>query len=394
MDEAELRLLAAEHLGIDSKSSVGIQLINYVLRELLVRGVVAAVPQAALEPKYLPKPPEEVSPDETPLPRAALIVLDPNRLLMIYSLFRCPSSLVKVQSTATFYKERQIMLFDTAHLPKISSSNWQRGVLNADLGSVIYSKILAFTCNDLKLMYELYSVLGFGLCLRTEVGMIAPSHFGSSISGLLTDYIPFILSCHGDGVGRKYKMNCLPGAFFSRLQTKLMPFSHAPSKDPQYTQFNWCNGSFLVLEKSRLKWGIFGSKVVKDAVMGAASPVRGFLKIEGDYLYVALTTRGSNPQLMAQACKNIIDAIHYEVTSLCKREFRGVRPQFQDLIIAGCTAKRQRLQEGIKHILNKFGASSEEISKQIQILGSMNDPKATEVETAISALPPDLKDDQ
>ncbi len=394
MDEAELRLLAAEHLGIDSKSSFGIQLINYVLRELLVRGVVTAVPQAAMEPKYLPKPPEDISPDEPPLPRAALIVLDPNRLLMIYSLFRCPSSLSKVPTTAPFYKERQIMLFDTAQLPKTASSNWQRGVLNADLGAVIYAKTLAFTCNDLKLMFELYSVMGFGLCLRTEVGMIAPSHFGASISGLLTDYIPYVLSCHGDGIGRKYKMNCLPGAFFARLQTKLMPFSHAPSKDQQYTQFNWNNASFLVLEKTRLKWGIFGSKVVKDAVMAAASPVRGFLKMEGDYLYCALTSRGTNQQQMAQACKTIIDAIHYEVTSLCKREFRGVRPQFQDLIIAGYSSKRQRVAEGVRHILNKFGASAEEVSRQIQIIGALSDPKAGEIEAAITALPVDLKDDQ
>ena len=394
MDEADLRTLAAEHLGVDPKSSYGIQLINYILRELLVRGVVVAVPQVVMEPKYLPKPPEDISPDETPLPRAGLIVLDPNRLLMIYSLFRCPSSLVKVQPTASFFKERSIMLFDTLGLPKLAASNWQRGVLTQELGAVVYAKILAFTCNDIKLMFELYCVMGFGLSLRSEVAMIAPSHFGAPISGLLTEYIPYLLANHGDGIGRKYKMNCLPAAFFARLQTKLMPFSHAPSKDAQYIQLNWSNASFLVLEKTRLKWGIFGSKVVKDAVMSAASPIRGFLKMEGDYLYCALTSRSGNPQQMAQACKGVLDAIHYEVTSLCKREFRGVRPQFQDLIITGYVVKRQRLADGIRSIVTKFGASPDEVTKQLQLIGNLADPKGGEIEAAITALPSDLKDDQ
>lgn len=128
--------------------------------------------------------------------------------------------------------------------------------------------------------------------------------------------------------------------------------------------------------------------------MAAASPIRGILKAEGDYLYIALTTRGNNSAQMGTACKTVLDAIHYELTSLCKSEFRGVKPQFQDLIITGHTQKRQKISDGIQTILTKFGASPEEIVRQKQLIGTFADPKATEIESALTALPVDLKDDQ
>ncbi|KAH9579834.1 hypothetical protein LSM04_002497 [Trypanosoma melophagium] len=74
-----------------------------------------------------------------------------------------------------------------------------------------------------------------------------------------------MISCNGDGVARQYKFNANPSKLFAFIQTQLIPFSHVPSKDPRHLVMNWNDASFIVLEKSRLKYGIFGSKGVKDA---------------------------------------------------------------------------------------------------------------------------------
>lgn len=392
MEERELRRLCCEHLALDGASSIGINACNFIIRELLVRGSIVALPSSMMEPKYLPKAELDMPPDEKPLPRDGIVCLDPNRILLLYSLFMAPSTCRAISEGSALLKDKQAILFDHDAL-RAASPAWQQGILTQDAAQVVLARVLPLAGNDVKLMLEFYSIMGLSLNLRTEVAVVSPAHFSTPMPLFLTEYVPYLVSNFGDGVGRKYKLNCLPASFFARLQTKLVPFSHAPCKDPQFTQFNWTDASYLVLEKSRLKWAIMGSKVVKDAVIAAKLPLRGLMKAEGECLYIAITARGDNPSAMIDACKKVMEAIHYEITSLCKREFRGIRAQSQDMIIGGCESKRLKLPIGIRTIMSKVDSTDEEINTQLQIIGNMSDPKCGEIEAAITALPAELKEE-
>jgi GTPase SAR1 family protein len=395
MNDVELRALVSEHLGVDDKSAPAIGAVNFVIRELMVRGIIAVLPSHVYEAKYLPKPNEQYDPDAAVLGRDAIVVLDPLRVLMIYSGFIAPTAFAKlmVGRDHPVFTDRATALFDLTALAKTDKA-WMSGIVTQQLVQLTCARFLPLTCSDAKMMLEVLCVLGLGIGLKQEVAMISPVHFSVRMPVPMADYLSYLLSCHGDGVGRKYTLNTVPAAFFARLQTLLIPFSHAPVRDAAHNQFNWVDASFLVLEKPRLKFGIFGSKTLKDAVMAAALPVRGIMKLEGQQLYVAVTARGPSPAAMTAAVKPILAAIHHTILVLCKREFRGVTASFQEMTIAGVVAKRQKLPTGVRAILENAGASQQHISQQIQTLNGMADPRAQELEQALQALPDYFKADQ
>jgi len=390
MHDKELRAMVAEHLGVDPNLASSISATNFVVRELLVRGMICFLPYHIYEPKYAAKHKDDIPPDVTPQPREGVIVIDPLRLLMIYSAFIAPTCAAKVPNTLPQLKDKTAMLFDYPAFLKMDPS-WQHGIITANHLQVTSARFLPLTASDVKLLMEVLCVLGVGIGLKQEAAMLAPCHFSTPMPVPIADYLSYLVSNHGDGVGRKYVLNCCPDTVFSRLQTMLVPFSHAPTNEPQHTSLNFCDGSFLLLDKSRLKYGIFGSKAVKDAVMQAQLPVRGIMKVEGTNLYVALTARGASSAAMTAAVKPILAAIHHQILVLCRREFRGVTASYQDMTIAGCDTKRQKLATGVASILGRFGCTPEEIQAQIGIVGNMADPKAAELENALAALPAALK---
>ncbi|KEG13042.1 kinesin [Trypanosoma grayi] len=384
--EKELRRLISEHLSLDSATSYGIFCENYVVRELFSRGVVVALPSAIIEPKYLPR-----VGGSKPLPHNGVIVLDFFRLLTNFSTFICPSSLTKIPNGSSFLKDREVMLFDYSGLSRCQTT-WGQGILTADVTQVVGTKLLPQLGNDVRTMQELYCVMGLGLSLKAEVAMISPPHFSARISDCLSYYLSYMISCNGDGVARQYKFNALPSALFACIQARLIPFSHVPSKDPRHLLMNWKDASFLVLEKTRLKYGIFGSKVVKDAASQTNIPLRGIMKHEGQCLYIGITGRHADSNEAFAACNEVLEAIHYEITSTCKRYFRGAKVQYQDLALTGASIKRESFATGQQTILSRYKADPAVIMAQQKIASSLSDPKAREIEEALINLPLRLRE--
>ncbi|PWV13762.1 hypothetical protein C3747_41g204 [Trypanosoma cruzi] len=386
MQEKELRSLISDHLCLDSKTSYGVFTENYVVRELFSRGVIIALPNAIIEPKYLPR-----LGDSKPLPHDGVVVLDPNNLLVNYSLFMCPNSLTRVPNGTPFLKDREVMFFDYSALSRCQTT-WGQGIVTGDVTQIVNAKLLPQVGNDLKTVQELYCVMGLGLPLGAEVAVISPSHFSARMSDCLIYYLSYMISCNGDGVARQYKLNANPPTLFSSLQTRLVPFSHLPSKDPRHLVMNWVDASFLVFGKSRLKYGAFGSKGVKDATTKTDIPLRGIMKQEGQYLYICITGRHTNSEEAIAASAAVIDAVHYELTSLCKRNFRGVRVKYQEVLLTGASLKRESFLTGQATILSRYRAEPKVIAAQKQITQNLSDPKANEIEDAIINLPLKLRE--
>ncbi|ORC91000.1 kinesin [Trypanosoma theileri] len=386
LQECELRNLISEHLSLDSKTSYGIFTENYVVRELFSRGVIVALPSAIIEPKYLPR----ISGSQK-LSHDGIIVLDPSRLLVHYSVFMCPSSLTRVPSGSSFLKDREVMQFDYSGLSRCQTS-WGQGIVTGDVTQVVGVKLLPQMGNDVKTAQELYCVMGLGLPLKTETAIISPQHFSARMSDCLSYYLSYMISCNGDGIARQYKFNANPSTLFASIQTKLIPFSHVPSKDPRHLVMNWKDASFLVLEKSRLKYGVFGSKGVKDAASQTNIPIRGIMKYEGQFLYIAITGRHTEGNKAIDACSTVLDAIHYEIVSTCKRNFRGVKVQFQELTLTGASQKRESFAAGQEAILSRYKADDKVIAAQQHITLSLSDPNAKEIEDAIINLPLKLRE--
>eukprot|EP00743_Colponemidia_sp_Colp-15_P012665 GILK01014488.1.p1 GENE.GILK01014488.1~~GILK01014488.1.p1 ORF type:complete len:920 (-),score=123.66 GILK01014488.1:134-2653(-) len=383
MKESEMRSLVAEHLDLKIDDAFGIATTNYILRELAARSIIMAFPSCILESKYLPRP---AAGGPTP-PRDGVIILEPNRLLLMYSLFMIPSTIARHPHTAEYLRDRQAVMIDIRALEKLPPI-YHDGVLTEQLAGSLYARILNLTCNEPKLMFEFFSIWGLGMNIRSEVAMLSPAHFKNPMSVMVTEYLSFLLANFGDGIGRKYKLNAPCMSFFSRLQTKLMPFSHAPVNDPNLNMFNYSDASFLVLEKARLKWGTYGSKILKDAVMGGNIPVKGILKIEGNHVYIAITARGKNAENSMAVSRTIMDAIHYEITSLCTREFHGIQASFQEMTMTGVEEKRTKLSIGIQAILTRFQIPKEAIATQLSTVGNLeSDPKNLEIENALRILP-------
>ncbi|RNF15499.1 kinesin [Trypanosoma conorhini] len=386
MQEKELRSLVSEHLCMDSKTSYAVFVENYVVRELFSRGVIIALPNAIIEPKYLPR-----LGDAKPLPHDGIIVLDPNNLMVNYSLFMCPNSLTRLPNGASFLKDREVMLFDYPGLSRCQTT-WGQGIVTGDVTQIVNVKLLSQMGNDVKAVQELYCVMGLGLSLRAEVAVISPSHFSVRMSDCLSYYLSYMISCNGDGVARQYRLNAYPPTLFASLQTRLIPFSHLPSKDPRHLVLNWVDASFLVFEKSRLKYAVCGSKGVKDAASRTNIPLRGIMKHEGQYLYIGITGRHTNSEETIAACDAVMKAVHYELTSLCKRSFRGVKVKYQEVPITGASLKRESFATGQEAILGRYRAGPKVIAAQQQITQNLRDPKAREIEEAIINLPLKLRE--
>eukprot|EP00758_Cryptobia_borreli_P013065 Tbor_TRINITY_DN5801_c5_g1::TRINITY_DN5801_c5_g1_i1::g.6605::m.6605/K10396/KIF5; kinesin family member 5 len=387
MTDVEFRKLIAAHLDVKESDPIGNKTINYIIRELGVRGLVISLPNCINEPKYLPKTKGETSGDARPLQREGIVVIDSNRLLVMFSLYMAPSIIHKYSNDATFSMDKDSIMLD----PKVLEKHpplYKDGIITEQVSFAAYQRIFSLVSNDVKLLFEFFSVMGLGLCLRSETAILSPAHFSKPMSNLITEYLPYLLSNFGDGIGRKYKINAPCSAFFSRIQTKLIPFSHAPVNDPKFNMFNYCDGSFMVFEKTRLKWGIFGSKALKDAVMSAGIPVRGILKMEGDNLYIAITGKGQNREQSISICTNILSAIHYEIIAITSREFRGIRATYQEMILSGVEEKRKNIKNGIKATLERFKISKDAVRQQVDIIGDMkSDPKNEEIENALCVLP-------
>ena len=390
MHDKELRQMIAEHLGVDPNLASSISATNFVVRELYVRGIICILPYHIYEPKYAPKHKDDYPPGAEPLPRDGIIVIDPLRLLMIYSAFIAPACAAKLPSNLPSLRDKGAMLFDYAAFLKMDPS-WSNGIVTAQHLQTTTARFLPLAANDVKLLMEVLCVLGVGIGLKQDAAILSPCHFTVPMPVPVADYLSYLLSNHGDGIGRKYVLNSCPDTVFARLQTMLVPFSHAPTNEPQHTALNWQDASYLLLEKSRLKWGIFGSKVVKDAVMQATMPVRGMMKLEGSNLYIAVTARGPSSAAMQAAVKPILAAIHHQVLALCRREFRGMTASFQDMVIAGCESKRPKLPVGVNAIMSRFGCTPEEVQMQLNAIGQMADPKGNEVDNALATLPPTMR---
>jgi hypothetical protein len=396
MSESEMRKLISEHLGIDAETQFGAMCVNYVLREISVRGIVSIVPSAIIEPKYLPRGKDDVA-GPNKHPRDGIIILDTQRMYLFYSLFAAPGLLSKSGSSPAPSTKQPLdpkqMHFDPSGLTRVSTT-YQRGVMQQDVLEVLFGKFTAYFNKDIKLVSEFLAVAGLGISLKSEATLICPGHIQARISKCLTEYIPYLVSLHGDGLGRRYRLNAATPAFFARLQTVLIPFAIAPSREPNFLKLMWSDASLLVLDKMRLKWGIFGSRRVKDAVMQAGgTPVRGILKLEGDLLFIAITAKGgADSTNMMNVCKNIMDAIHTEIGILCSRFQRGVKAQFQELTITGYAAKRQRMEEGIETILGRHEVPLSDIAAQRNVIGSFANGR--EIEDAVHQLRPELCDDE
>jgi hypothetical protein len=344
---------------------------------------------AIMEPKYLPHTKDEDGySDRKVLGREGLVLLDPNRLLLMYSLFMCPSSLARHAPTAAYLKDKQAVMMDAKMIEKLPQI-FKSGVVTEQLSASAYQRMLSLVCGEPKLLFELFAILGLGLNLRSEVALLSPAHFSTPMPSLVTEYLSYLLGNFGDGVGRKYRLNAASTSFFTRLQTRLIPFSHAPATSKEYTNFNYTDASYLVFEKTRLKWGIFGSKALKDAVMATSGiPIRGILKLEEDSMYIALTAQGKDVSSSIAACKGILNAIHYEISALTSREFRGIKASYQELDLAGSAEKRQKLNIGIQAILTRFEIPKDAIATQLEtIKGFQADPKHCEIENALLVLP-------
>eukprot|EP00656_Telonema_subtile_P012552 TRINITY_DN16321_c0_g1_i2.p1 TRINITY_DN16321_c0_g1~~TRINITY_DN16321_c0_g1_i2.p1 ORF type:complete len:935 (+),score=181.41 TRINITY_DN16321_c0_g1_i2:148-2952(+) len=389
MTEAELRQLVAKHLEVSENDQIGNRTINFIIRELSVRCLILPLPYAIMEPKYLPHTKDEDGySDRKVLGREGLVLLDPNRLLLMYSLFMCPSSLARHAPTAAYLKDKQAVMMDAKVIEKLPQI-FKSGVVTEQLSASAYQRMLSLVCGEPKLLFELFAILGLGLNLRSEVALLSPAHFSTPMPSLVTEYLSYLLGNFGDGVGRKYRLNAASTSFFTRLQTRLIPFSHAPATSKEYTNFNYSDASYLVFEKTRLKWGIFGSKALKDAVMATSGiPIRGILKLEEDSMYIALTAQGKDVSSSIAACKGILNAIHYEISALTSREFRGIKASYQELDLAGCAEKRQKLNIGIQAILTRFEIPKDAIATQLEtIKGFQADPKHCEIENALLVLP-------
>lgn len=381
MKESEFRALICEHLAIQENDAADIATVNFIMREFVARSLIMALPSCILEPKYLPRTDGKVP------PRDGIIILEPNRLLLMFSLFMLPSTIARHPPTADYLRDRQTIIVDVRALEKLPNV-YHEGVLTEQLATTVYYRILGLTCNEPRLMYEFFSIWGLGMNIRSETAMLSPAHFKSQMSVMVTEYLSYLLGCFGDGIGRKYKLNAPCMSFFSRLQAKLMPFSHAPVNDPALNVFNYSDASFLVLEKSRLKWGTFGSKVLKDAVMSCGVPMKGILKIEGNHLYIAVTARGKNCDNSLALTRAVLDAIHYEISCLCAREFQGLNATFQEMKMRGAEEKRKKLPVGIQTILTRFQIPKEATASQMQIIGDLcSDPRGAEIENALRVLP-------
>jgi GTPase SAR1 family protein len=390
MSDKDLRQLIADHIGVKVDTKGAINAINFICRELIARGIIVMLPHFMYEAKYLPKHKDDCPPDSTPLSRDCIVCLDPLRLLILYSAFIAPQHYLGMPKDANVKDKSVAFQFDVTQLDKLEST-WKSGIVQQSVVQLTMQRFVPLTASDPKLMLELLSVLGCGFVLRQEAAVISPAFFSSPMAPGFIDYISFLISCHGDGVARKYKLNTIPSAFFVRLQALLIPFSHAPAKEAALLEQNWTDGSYLVFDKSRLKYGIFGSRVLKDAVISCPLPTRGVLKVEGDHLYVAVTARGPNTNAMMAAVKPILNAIHHHITTLCRREFRGVNASLQEMIIAGAESKRSKLQVGMATILERLGATPDEIAVQQGAIGQLSDPKGNEIDAALGALPTAIK---
>lgn len=388
MGDKEMRSLIAEHLEVDERTAVGNNVVNFVVRELRVRNIVIVLPTHIYEPKYLP-----VTGHEQVLPRDGLIVLDPARLLAFYSVFiggqwipKLPAQVYKEIVTREQKDNKNPPMFDMAAL-KQQSGPLAQGVMTQDCAQVLLNRFIPMVGSDARLLFEFLCVMGLGTGLRGENAMLAPAHFNASMPALLTGYISYLITNYGDGLGRKYQLTAAPDSFFARLQTILVPFGNAPVKDPEALAMNFKDGCYLILEKGRLKWGTYGSKVLKDAIVGITVPVRGIIKLEGNSLYVACTGRNTNSQTAVTAVRTLMDGIHHHILALCRREFRGVSATFQEMQLTGVETKRERLPDGIKSYVEAMGGGASTVQEQLAHIGNMNDPSGKEIDNALKALP-------
>lgn len=389
LGDKELRSLICEHLEIDENTGTGNTVVNFMVRELRARSILTVMPSHIYEPKYLPGPGQS----SEALPRDGLVCLDTARLLNFYSVFIGGHWIPKIPLAAykdiisRDIKENKIQpMFDLIAM-KDKSATLSSGVLTQECAAVLLNRFIPMVGSDPRLLFEFLCVMGLGTGLRSENAMLAPCHFTKSMPSLLTGYISYLVSNYGDGIGRKYLLTAAPESFFCRLQTVLVPFGNAPQKEPEYLNMNFRDGALLILEKSRLKWGTYGSKVLKDAIVNISIPVRGILKLEGNNLYVACTGRSANSAQAVAAVRTLMDGIHHHIQALCRREFRGVTATFQEMRLEGVEMKRERLGDGIKSYIESMGGAAQEVAQQAALISGMTDPAGKEIETALKALP-------
>eukprot|EP00657_Telonema_sp_P-1_P006073 TRINITY_DN24081_c0_g1_i1.p1 TRINITY_DN24081_c0_g1~~TRINITY_DN24081_c0_g1_i1.p1 ORF type:complete len:203 (-),score=66.44 TRINITY_DN24081_c0_g1_i1:27-635(-) len=139
MTEAELRQLVAKHLEVSENDQIGNRTINFIIRELSVRCLILPLPCAIMEPKYLPHTKDEDGySDRKVLGREGLVLLDPNRLLLMYSLFMCPSSLARHAPTAAYLKDKQAVMMDAKVIEKLPQI-FKSGVVTEQLSCLLYT---------------------------------------------------------------------------------------------------------------------------------------------------------------------------------------------------------------------------------------------------------------
>eukprot|EP00760_Papus_ankaliazontas_P007086 PhM_4_TR13280/c0_g1_i1/m.36338/K10396/KIF5; kinesin family member 5 len=388
-DERQFRSLVAAHLGMKEGDPKTTCYENYVIQELTARGLIVVIPSPyaneATMPPAMPIDMHDLESEaftaEDSKPRHTLICLDPIHLITFSAHFLQPGLLLSGMPLPKDDRNATALLEQLRQ----RQSPWTDGFIGTDTGSLTLSKAASNMGNDIRLGFELACILGLALQAKQENGVLAPALFMRRLSPVATDYIPFLLSMYGDGFGRKYNLNAAPGNFFHRLQVKLIPFSHSPSQSS--ARYNWHDASYLVLQKDRFKWGVIGSSALKAAIVAANSPVRGLLKIEADCLYVVVVARGTTSGA-EKASRRVMDAIHKEITLLCRREFRGVRASFQEMPLSNISEKRAKnLTMGVEEILKRHKAPEKIIQEQLSLVGSMGeDVKGGEIDAALNAL--------
>ena len=387
MFDSELRQLVAEHMGLDLKISTSISAVNYVIRELISRAVIAVLPSHIYEKKYAPKSKEDEKGEES-LPRDGIVVLEPQRLLVLYSAFIAPTCIVRLPK-GTALADKKTMFFDYDQFIKVRQL-WRVGLIESTLNTVTCKKLFPLVGSDVNLLAEILCVSGYGLSLKSKSTILAPCQFSANITPALIEYLTFLLANYGDGIGRKYSLNCCPESFFARLQLMLCPFSHAPATESNAFLLNWSDASYLLFDRSRLKHGIFGSYALKDAVMKSTIPMRGFMKREENSIYIVITARTENSVEAQESINSLLAAIHHQMLVLTTREYRGVRVQYQEVSITGAKEKWPKLEGGVKSILNRFdyGDEYEDQWTVVQALKDEKSPRAkTAIDDALNALP-------
>ena len=386
--DAEFRSAVEEHLGLTAtEMATTVTTVNYVIRELQSRGVIGFLPLPLYEPKYLPP----TDGGGCPLRDGGTIVLDPLRLLSMYSAFMSPRTLADLPPSGKEDKTQALYNVDvlTKHASQLHS-----GIITTEVGQQILQRFLGLTGQDVKLLFEVICVMGLAVAMKKDTALVSPVHFRRGMVPGFVDYLSFLLSCHGDGQGRKYELNVAgpaAAAFFARLQVKLIPFSHGVASEASLIaaggDLNWVDGSYLCFDKARLKHGCYTSHAVKEAVMQSKLPARGILRLEGNQILIAITARGSG-QAALDAVAGLLKAVHHEIVALCKREFRGVRWNLRAVAIDGFETKRDaKVFNGIAAILTRMGAPPALIKTQQDIIGTLDDAKGGEIDSALATLP-------